>query len=140
MTKSSKIRTYTELRRIASFEDRFKYLAVHSSIGIATFGFERWLNQAFYTSATWRTCRHIVIARDLGCDLGVEGYEVHDKIIVHHMNPVTVQQVEDRDPSIFDPEFLISVSHNTHNAVHYGNEKLLAKPLVERRPNDTRLW
>lgn len=136
----TKVRTYTELRRIASFEDRFKYLAVHSSIGVATFGFERWLNQAFYTSSVWRTCRHLVIVRDRGCDLGVEGYEVHDKVIVHHMNPVTVQQVEDRDPSIFDPEFLISVSHNTHNAVHYGNEKLLAKPLVERRPNDTKLW
>lgn len=135
-----RIRTYTELGRIIAFEDRFKYLAIHSSIGIATFGFERYLNQAFYTSVPWRTCRHLVIARDLGCDLGVEGYEVHDKIVVHHMNPVTVQQVEERDPSLFDPEFLISVSHNTHNAIHYGDEKLLAKPLVKRRPGDTRLW
>jgi hypothetical protein len=137
---SDRIRTYTELRRIDSFEERFKYLAVHSSIGIPTFGFERWLNQAFYTSVAWRTCRHQVITRDQGRDLGVEGYEVYDKVIVHHMNPVTIKQVEERDPSIFDPEFLISVSHNTHNAVHYGSANLLAKPLVERRPNDTKLW
>ena len=137
---SSRIRTYTELKRIIDFEERFKYLSVHSSIGVATFGFERWLNQAFYTSSTWRTCRHVVIARDRGCDLGLEGHEVHDMIVVHHMNPVTIEQVENRDPSIFDPEFLISVSHNTHNAIHYGNETLLARPLVERRPNDTKLW
>jgi hypothetical protein len=137
---TSRIRSYTELNRIGEFKDRFNYLKVHSTIGIATFGFERWLNQAFYTSSAWRTCRHLVIVRDRGRDLGVDGYEMYDKVIVHHMNPITIKQVEERDPSIFDPEFLISVSHQTHNAIHYGDEKLLAKPLVERRPGDTKLW
>jgi hypothetical protein len=137
---STKNRSYSEFARIQSFEDRYAYLRVNSSIGIATFGFERWLNQAFYTSTQWRQARQEVIARDRGCDLGVEGYELYDRIVIHHMNPMTIEQVDKGDPVILDPEFLISVSQTTHNAIHYGDERLLVKPLVERRPNDTKLW
>lgn len=133
-------RSYAEFARINSFEDRYAYLRVSSSIGIATFGFERWLNQAFYTSTQWRQVRQEVIARDRGCDLGIEGYELYDRIYVHHMNPMTVEQVDKGDPAILDPEFLISVSLTTHNAIHYGDERLLVKPLVQRRRGDTKLW
>lgn len=133
-------RSYAEFARINNFEDRYAYLRVSSSIGIATFGFERWLNQAFYTSTQWRQVRQEVIARDRGCDLGIEGYELYDRIYVHHMNPMTVEQVDKGDPAILDPEFLISVSLTTHNAIHYGDERLLVKPLVQRRRGDTKLW
>lgn len=133
-------RSYAEFARINNFEDRYAYLRVSSSIGIATFGFERWLNQAFYTSTQWRQIRQEVIARDRGCDLGIEGYELYDRIYVHHMNPMTVEQVDKGDPAILDPEFLISVSLTTHNAIHYGDERLLVKPLVQRRRGDTKLW
>lgn len=137
---SSSSRSYRELITIQSFEERYAYLRVNSSIGIATFGFERWLNQDFYTSREWREVRQEVIARDRGCDLGVEGYELWDRPTIHHMNPITAQQVENGDPAILDPEFLILVSHRTHNAIHFGSDSQLVKPLVERRPGDTKLW
>lgn len=107
---------------------------------MATFGFERYLNQRFYTSAQWRSVRNHVIARDEGCDLGLAGYEIFSKLVIHHMNPMTVEQVEDADERILDPEYLISVSLRTHNAVHYGDESLLVTAPVERRPGDTKLW
>lgn len=134
-------RTYRELSRIESFEERYDYLRLDGVVGQETFGYDRYLNQRFYTSREWRQTRQKIIARDLGCDLGVEGYEIFDKIIIHHMNPMTVEQVMHGDSSIFDPEFLICVSNNTHQAIHYGDRSLLRlNQIVERRPGDTKLW
>jgi hypothetical protein len=134
------IRTYTELARITTFEERYAYVRVPSSIGLATFGFDRWLNQAFYTSREWRHVRQAVIARDRGCDLGVEDYPLWDRITIHHLNPIKVEELESGDPAILDPEFLISVSNPTHNAIHFGKEVPKRFTVVERRPGDTRLW
>jgi hypothetical protein len=136
----TQIRCYTELRQIRDYIERFEYLKLRSQVGIATFGFERYINQAFYTSTQWRHVRNVVIARDNGCDLGVADHEVYDKIIIHHMNPMSVDSIAQADEAILDSEYLICVSHNTHNAIHYGDKNLLVKPFVERRPGDTRLW
>lgn len=133
-------RSYAELIEISTFEERYRYLREYSEVGVATFGFERWLNQAFYTSREWRDVRQEVIARDLGCDLGIEGREVWKQIIIHHMNPLTVRDVTRHDAAILDPEYLISVSLRTHNAIHYGDESQLDKPLVQRIPGDTKFW
>jgi hypothetical protein len=133
-------RSYTELVQIPTFEERYRYLREYSEVGIATFGHERWLNQQFYTSREWRKTRLDVIARDLGCDLGVEGREVFRDIIVHHMNPLELRDVTGHDPAILDPEFLITTSLRTHNAIHFGDETQLAKPMVQRAPGDTKLW
>lgn len=135
-----RVRTYRELRRIPTFEDRFEYLRLASSVGASTFGFERWINQDFYRSREWRDVRQEVIARDLGRDLGVEGFEIFDRVIIHHMNPMSVEQITHNADAILDPEFLITTSHNTHNAIHYGDSSLLPRPFVERSANDTRLW
>lgn len=135
-----RIRTYSELRRFHDFEDRFEYLRLDGSVGRSTFGFDRWLNQDFYRSREWKDIRMHVIARDLGCDLGVEGYEIHVKILVHHMNPMTAEAIEHGDTSILDPEYLITTTHDTHNAIHYGDANLLRRPYVERQRGDTRLW
>lgn len=134
------IRRYSELRRLESFEDRYNYLSLKGVVGERTFGHERHINQKFYTSRQWRQVRSHVIARDLGCDLGVEGYEIHDKLLIHHMNPMDVNDIAHGDESILDPEFLITTTHRTHNAIHYGDAGLLARPFVERRPGDTKLW
>lgn len=134
------IRTYSELRRLDTFEDRFNYLKLRGAVGAATFGFDRWVNQDFYRSKEWKSVRRDVIVRDLGCDLGIEGYDIHDKILIHHMNPMTVEAIEEGRDEIVDPEFLISVTHNTHNAIHYGNESMLSRPLTARTPGDTKLW
>lgn len=134
------IRSYSELCHIEEFEDRFDYLALNSSVGASTFGFERYINQNFYTSAQWKSVRHEVIARDEGMDLGVMGYEIFDRVIIHHMNPMTVEDIENGNADILNPEFLICTSHRTHNAIHFGNKNLLAKPFVERRRGDTTLW
>ena len=135
-----KTRSYLELRKLKTFDLRFRYLALSGGVGIDTFGFDRYLNQAFYSSPEWKHVRNDVIARDLGCDLGIEGYEIFDKILVHHMNPITKAQVLDRDPAILDPNFLISVTHRTHNAIHYGDTERAPEPYTERRPGDTKLW
>lgn len=135
-----KIRKYSELRRIDTFEERFEYLSLRGEVGQATFGFERYLNQRFYTSKEWRTVRHEVIARDLGNDLAIEDHAIHDRIIIHHMNPMLPIDIVEANGDILNPEFLITTSHRTHNAIHYGDASLLVKPLVERRPGDTRLW
>lgn len=135
-----RIRSYSELRRLETFEDRFEYLSLKGHVGASTFGFDRWINQAFYTSRQWRQIRDQVIARDEGMDLGVPGYEIFDKIIIHHMNPMTAEHIEHGDPSILDPNNLITTTHRTHNAIHYGDSSLLPKPLVERRRGDTKLW
>lgn len=133
-------RTFTELSRLPTFEDRFDYLKLRGDVGESTFGFDRYLNQAFYRSIQWRQVRNHVIARDEGCDMAAEGYEIHDKIIIHHMNPMTVAQVDEGSPDILDPEYLISVTLRTHNAIHFGDASMLPKPLVPRRPGDTKLW
>jgi hypothetical protein len=129
------------MMQVSSFEERYEYLRLRAAVGEPTFGFDRWINQQFYSSVEWQQCRDQVIVRDRGCDLGIEGHEIHDKIIVHHMNPIRLEQLEEGDPDIFNPEFLVSVTHDTHNAIHYGDASLLNKrQLVERRPGDTRLW
>jgi hypothetical protein len=124
----------------STFKDRYNYLQLRASVGESTFGFDRWLNQAFYRSVEWKRARDIVITRDLGMDLAVEGYEIYDRIIIHHMNPIRLEDLDENDPDILDPEYLITTTHDTHNAIHYGDESLLPKPFVERRPGDTLLW
>lgn len=136
----TRIRTYSELRRLNTFKERYDYLRLGGEVGTSTFGFDRWVNQAFYGSQQWRHIRNHVIDRDKGCDLGFEGHDIFEKIIIHHMNPMTVEDIESGSDDILDPEFLISVSHRTHNAIHYGDERMLPQPLVERRPGDTTLW
>lgn len=137
---TTRIRTYSELSRIACFEDRYRYLALSGQVGKSTFGFDRYINQQFYTSTQWRQIRHHIIARDLGCDLGIEGYEIHSRLIIHHMNPMSAIDISEGHSNVLDPEFLITTTHRTHNAIHYGDEKLLPRPLEPRRPGDTKLW
>lgn len=133
-------RSYSELRRIETFEERFAYLSLRGEVGRATFGFDRWINQQFYTSRSWRHTREIVILRDGACDLGVPGYDIHAGLLVHHMNPITPEDIVEGGEWIIDPEFLITTTHRTHNAIHYGDDSLLVKPPVERRAGDTKLW
>lgn len=134
-------RTYSELITLPTFEERFKYLQLNGAVGRDTFGFDRYLNQYIYQrSQRWKSARDKIIVRDNGCDLGVEGYSIYGRIIIHHMNPISVEDIlSDRD-WIFDPEFLICVSHRTHNAIHYGDESLLPQTLIERTKNDTCPW
>lgn len=131
---------YRELSSIESFEERFEYLVLKGTIGMYTFGFDRWLNQNFYTSRQWRDVRADVIVRDNGCDLGVAGYEIARQLLVHHLNPITPADITSGAEWILDPEYLITCSKRTHNAIHYGDASLLPKPLVDRRRGDTRLW
>lgn len=137
---STTIKTYSELRRLATIEERFRYLTLRGNVGESTFGFERYINQAFYRSTEWRSIRRDVIVRDNGCDLGVDGYDIHDRVIIHHMNPMTVDDVRHGNSDILNPEYLITTSHQTHNAIHYGDESLLPREFVERKPGDTKLW
>lgn len=134
------IRTYSELVRLESLQDRYNYLALKGRVGDKTFGFDRYINQKFYQSNQWRNLRSHIITRDQGCDLGVDGYDIHSGLYIHHMNPMTVRDIVDGDDSIFDPEYLITTTLSTHNAIHYGDDKLLTKILVPRRPGDTKLW
>lgn len=134
------IRRYSELIRYDTFLDRYHYLNLVGQVGIETFGLDRYLNQTLYRSSRWRRTRNQVILRDNGCDLGMEGFDIFDKIIVHHINPLTVQDIEDDVDEIYDPEFLICCSFDTHNAIHYGDERLLPQLPVERRPGDTCPW
>jgi len=134
------IRTYTELSQLASFEERFDYLLLRGSVGRPTFAHERWMNQQFYTSRQWKQVRQEVIARDEACDLGIPGYDIFDSVYVHHMNPMTPDEIEHSEGHILDPEFLICVTLQTHNAIHYGDTSSLPKTLVARQPGDTRLW
>ena len=135
-----RVRTYSELRRLTSFQDRYDYLRLKGAVGQDTFGFDRYLNQSFYTSRDWRQVRHAVIARDAGCDLGLEGYEIFDRVYVHHMNPLTKKQVLAADENMFNLEYLISCTLNTHNAIHYGDPNSLVRLPPERRSGDTTLW
>ena len=134
------IRTYSELITFPTFEERFNYLKLKGQVGKDTFGFDRWLNQIFYRDPEWKSVRDYVIVRDNGCDLGVDGYEINGRILVHHMNPITKEDILERSKYLLDPEFLISTVHNTHNAIHYGDEDLLIKTPIERTKNDTCPW
>lgn len=133
-------RTYSELLQYPTFKERFMYLSLKGRVGESTFGFDRYINQKFYTSTQWRQVRDHVIARDLGMDLACDGYEIHDKVIIHHMNPMTADDIIHGDSDILDPEFLITTTHLTHNAIHYGDPSLLRPQFVERVPGDTKLW
>lgn len=134
------MRTYSELILLPTFEERFKYLKLDSKVGEATFGFERYLNQNFYHSYEWKQIRRDVILRDNGCDLGVEGYDIFGPIIVHHMNPVTSNDIVLATKELMNPEFLISTRLETHNALHFGDISLLNNRPIERRPGDTCPW
>jgi len=135
-----KIRTYSDLVKLQTFEDRYKYLKLNGIVGSSTFGFDRWLNQVLYKTTRWKKSRNDVIIRDNALDLGVDGYDIYDKILVHHMNPITIQDVEDNNSIIYDPEYLICTSLKTHNAIHFGDEKQLVETVVVRRKNDTAPW
>ena len=136
----SEQRSYSELSMIDLYSDRFEYLSLDGVVGFETFGFERYLNQKFYTSTEWRTIRNRVIVRDDGCDLGHPDRPILGKIIVHHMNPMVSRDIRHAESYILDPEFLISVSLSTHNAIHYGSKEILQQKTIERKPGDTRLW
>jgi hypothetical protein len=133
-------RSYRELRRIEGFEERFRYLSLKGQVGASTFGFDRYLNQGFYASREWKHIRDEVIIRDNGCDLGVEGFEIHSRILVHHMNPVNAQDVITSAHSMTNLDNLITTTHQTHNAIHYGDERLLPRIPVPRERGDTGLW
>ena len=134
------IRTYSELSQLATFEERYRYLRLGGRVGKETFGFDRWINQMFYKDPKWLKVRDIVIMRDNGCDLGIEGREIYSRIIVHHMNPITKADILDRSKFLLDPEYLICTVKNTHDAIHYGDENLLITLPMERSPNDTCPW
>lgn len=134
------IRTYSELIQLPTFEERFKYLQLNGQVGKETFGFDRYMNQNFYRSAVWKRIRDQVIVRDNGCDLGIEDRMIGNRILIHHMNPINDKDILDQTSFLLNPEYLICVSHNTHNAIHYGDEGLLVKAPVVRTPNDTCPW
>lgn len=134
------IRTYSELITLPTFEERYRYLKLDGKVGEETFGFDRYLNQYFYTSREWRDIRNHVILRDNGCDLGIQDREIAGLILIHHMNPITVDDILNRSEYLLNPEYLVCTVKNTHNAIHYGDERILITAPVERRPNDTCPW
>ena len=134
------IRKYSELITLPTFEERFRYLQLGGKIGEDTFGHDRYLNQMFYTSDEWRRIRRDVIVRDNGCDLGIQDREIHGLIIIHHMNPITIEDIINRSEFLLNPEYLISTVKNTHDAIHFSDERILITDPIERRPNDTCPW
>ena len=134
------IKTYSELITFPTFKERYEYLRLKGRVGEETFGFDRYLNQVFYKSKEWRSIRDYVIARDNGCDLGMEGYEIFGQILIHHMNPITKEDILERKDVLLNPEYLITTVKNTHDAIHYGDESLLVTSPIERRKNDTCPW
>lgn len=139
-TMKTIIRTYSELITLPTFMERYKYLRIGGTVGTDTFGFDRYLNQAFYKSEEWKSIRRHVIIRDCGCDLGIEGREIHERILIHHINPISEEDILDRSDFLLNPEYLISTSHRTHNAIHYGDDSILIDVPLERRKNDTCPW
>lgn len=135
------IRTYSELKELKTFEERFKYLKLGGVVGAETFGFDRYFNQKFYTTTEWKQLRNHIIVRDLGCDLGCEDHEIFgQRIIIHHMNPIDLEDIEKKSDFLLNPEFLITTIHSTHNAIHYGDESLIITAPIERCRNDTCPW
>ena len=134
------IRSYSELIKIPTFEERYEYLRLDGQVGVETFGFDRYLNQTFYKSKEWLSIRDQIIVRDNGCDLGVEGYEIHGRILIHHINPITKDDIIQRSRILLDPENLITTVKRTHDAIHYGDSNLLMRAPIERRKNDTCPW
>lgn len=135
------IRTYSELSTLQTFEERFNYLRLDGKVGADTFGFDRIFNQMFYRSSEWRSVRNLVIIRDNGCDLGIEGYEIYgQRILIHHMNPISLEDIERKSDILLDPEYLITTIHSTHNAIHYGDIDLIPRMPIERTKNDTCPW
>lgn len=134
------LKNYSELRRFDTFEERFEYLKLPGNVAHTTFGFDRYLNQRFYQSFEWKNARDLVILRDNGCDLGIPGHEIYDKILIHHVNPMVPDDIIHGSEWIIDPEFLITTSPKTHNAIHYGALNPYPEVVMTRRPNDTRLW
>ena len=134
------IKTYSELITIPTFEERFEYLQLKGSVGKDTFGYDRYLNQVLYRSPEWKRLRNQIIIRDGGCDLACDGYDIYDKVLIHHLNPITVEDVLARSRKVFDPDNLVCVSHNTHNAIHYGDMDLLVTGPIIRTKNDTCPW
>ena len=135
------MKTYSELIQIPDFLGRYRYLKIGGGIGEETYGFERWLNQEFYHSDAWRSLRHKIIIRDNGNDLGVDGFQIGGRIIIHHIRPITAADIRDRSPLVLDPDNVVCTSHTTHEAIHFGSEQLLGSYFpVERRPGDTKLW
>lgn len=135
-----KVRTYSELQLLETFEERYRYLALRGTLGTETFGFDRWINQRFYKSYEWERVRNYVITRDNGCDLGIIGYEIYSGLIVHHMNPISMDDIKHGDEDLVNPEYLIVTSLQTHNAIHYGDESLLPRGPIVRKAGDTTLW
>ncbi len=133
-------RSFSELSKLKTFEERYQYLRLDGVVGEDTFGFDRYLNQTFYRSQRWKRVRDQVIVRDNGCDLGIEGHEIYGKVLIHHMNPITIRDIENESDFLLNPEYLICVTHNTHNAIHYGDEGLLMKGPIERTKNDMCPW
>lgn len=134
------IRTYSELCKLQTFKERYEYLRLEGQVGQSTFGFDRYLNQIFYKTPEWRSMRDKIIIRDNGCDLGIEGREIHGRIYIHHMNPIFVKDIVDRTDVLLNPEYLIAASFDTHQAIHYSDDGLIIPDPIERRPNDTCLW
>lgn len=135
-----KMRTYTTLSQLPTLEERFAYLELGGEVGASTFGFDRWINQKFYHSTEWRNIRRFIIVRDNGMDLGVADTPIHGRPYIHHMNPIVLADIQHSTDNLLEPEYLISVSHRTHNAIHYGDKSQLPRPFVARHPGDTRLW
>ena len=140
MMTTTNIRTYSELCQLSTFEERFDYLRLNGVVGKDTFGFDRYLNQQFYRSSEWKRIRNQVIVRDNGCDLGINEYEIHGRILIHHMNPISIEDLQHMSDLLMNPEYLICVSHRTHNAIHYGDESLIVTAPIERSQNDTCPW
>lgn len=141
MSSGYTIKSYSELSFLKTFEERLDYLKLNGSVGIATFGFDRQFNQTFYRSAEWRRARDIVITRDCGCDLGIMGMKIYGRILIHHINPISLDDIRSGSIGLLNPENLICVSHETHNAIHYGNKRISEKDITaERSPGDTILW
>ena len=134
------IRTYSELIKLPTFEERFEYLRLNGRVGEDTFGFDRYINQIFYRSQRWKSIRDQIIIRDNACDLASEGFDIYGRILIHHMNPITLKDIERESEYLLDPEILICTSHNTHNAIHYGDRNLLVTAPIERTKNDTCPW
>lgn len=134
------IRCYTDLKQIESFIERYQYLKINGTVGEQTFGIDRWVNQQLYKSQRWKRTRSQIIIRDNGCDLGIEGHELENHIVIHHMNPITLEDIEEDRDIIYNPEYLICCSSRTHQAIHFGDEGLLPKDYQERKPGDTCLW